>query len=95
MKGIFPPLLISMLIGVAPARMLSPRVEGIAKKYDGKVLVYKVNIDDEQELARLLGIQSIPTLLFIPLNGQPRTTMGVVPNETLEKAVNEILSVKK
>jgi thioredoxin len=74
-----------------PCRTLSPRVEEIAKQYDGKILVYKVNVDNERELAQFLGIQSIPTLLFIPVNGQPRATMGAIPKETLQKAVNDIL----
>jgi len=77
-----------------PCRMLSPKVEEIAKEYAGKIDVYKVDTDAEQVLAQSLGIQSLPTLLFIPLKGQPRATMGAVPKETLVKAINEILLVK-
>lgn len=74
-----------------PCRVLSPRVEAIAKKYEGKILVYKVNTDDEPKLAQSLGIQNLPTLLFIPVKGQPRATMGALPMETLEKTVSEVL----
>jgi thioredoxin 1 len=77
-----------------PCRQLSPRVEEIAKEYAGKIIVYKVNTDAEQELSQSLGIQSLPTLLFIPMKGKPQATMGAVPKETLVKAVQEVLLVK-
>jgi len=77
-----------------PCRMLSPKVEGIAKQYAGKIVVYKVDTDAEQLLAQNMGISSLPTLLFIPLKGKPQATMGVVPKESLVKAINEILLVK-
>jgi len=77
-----------------PCRQLSPRVEEIAKEYNGKIIVYKVNTDKEQILSQSLGIQSLPTLLFIPMKGQPQATMGAVPKETLVKAIQEVLLVK-
>jgi thioredoxin 1 len=77
-----------------PCRQLSPRVEEIAKEYAGKIIVYKVDTDAEQELSQNLGIQSLPTLLFIPMKGKPQATMGAVPKETLVKAVQEVLLVK-
>ena len=77
-----------------PCRQLSPRVEEIAMKYAGKVIVYKVDTDAEQLLAQNMGIQSLPTLLFIPLKGQPHSSLGAVPRETLEKAIHEVLLVK-
>lgn len=77
-----------------PCRQLSPRVEEIAKEYAGKIIVYKVDTDAEQLLSQNMGIQSLPTLLFIPLKGQPQATMGALPKETLVKAVHEVLLVK-
>lgn len=77
-----------------PCRQLSPRVEEIAKEYAGKIIVYKVDTDAEQELAQNMGIQSLPTLLFIPMKGKPQATMGAVPKETLVKAVQEVLLIK-
>lgn len=77
-----------------PCRQLSPLVEEVAKKYDGKILVYKVDTDKEPRLAQSMGIQSLPTLLFIPVKGQPRSTVGAIPRETLEKAIIEVLLVK-
>ena len=77
-----------------PCRQLSPRVEEIAKQYAGKIIVYKVDTDAEGLLAQSMGISSLPTLLFIPVKGQPTATMGAVPKETLEKAIHEVLLVK-
>lgn len=77
-----------------PCRKLSPMVEELAKKYNGKIIVYKVDTDAQQQLSQSMGISNLPTLLFIPVKGQPRSTVGLVPNETLEKAINEVLLVK-
>ena len=77
-----------------PCRQLSPRIEEIAKEYAGKIIVYKVDTDAEKILSQSMGIQSLPTLLFIPLNGQPQATMGALPKETLEKIIHEVLLVK-
>lgn len=77
-----------------PCRQLSPRVEEIAKEYAGKIIVYKVDTDAESLLAQSMGISSLPTLLFIPVKGQPNATMGALPKETLVKAIHEVLLVK-
>jgi len=78
----------------APCKKLSPRLEELAEKYNGKIIVYKVDVDAEQQLAQSMGIQSMPTLLFIPANGQPQQSVGLLSSETLEKMINEILLVK-
>ena len=78
----------------APCRQLSPIVEEVAKEYAGKVIVYKVDTQKEQKLAASLGIQSLPTLLFIPAIGKPQASMGAIPKETLIKAINDVLLVK-
>lgn len=77
-----------------PCRKLSPLVEEIAKKYDGKIIVYKVDTDAQQQLAQSMGISSLPTLLFIPVKGQPRSSLGALPRENLEKAIREVLLVQ-
>lgn len=77
-----------------PCRQLSPRVEEIAKEYAGKIVVYKVDTDAEQLLSQNMGIQSLPTLLFIPVKGQPQASVGALPKETLVKAIQEVLLVK-
>jgi thioredoxin 1 len=74
-----------------PCRQLSPLVEEIAKEYKGKIVVYKVNTDNEKALAQTLGISGLPTLLYIPANGKPQVTVGLIPRETLIETVNDVL----
>jgi thioredoxin 1 len=78
----------------APCRQLSPVVEELAKEYGGKIVVYKVDTDKEQLLSQNLGIQSLPTLLLIPAQGDPRVIIGVLPKEQLVKAIQDVLLVK-
>lgn len=72
-----------------PCKCTAPVVAGIAAKYKGKIDVYKVDIDKQQELARVFGITSIPALLFIPLNGQPMMYVGAMGNEDMECYIKE------
>ncbi len=76
-----------------PCRMLAPVLEQVSAEYAGKLDVYKVDIDQEAELAAAFGIQSVPTLIFIPLTGQPAAASGAMPKESLVKAINEHLGV--
>ena len=78
----------------APCRQLSPLVEEIAKEYDGRIVVYKVDTEKEKDLARAIGITGLPTLLFIPAEGTPRMSMGLLPKADLVKAINEVLLIK-
>jgi thioredoxin 1 len=77
-----------------PCKQLSPRLEKLAEEYKGKLIVYKVDTDAERQLAQSMGITSLPTLLFIPVNGEPSQTVGALPTETLVKIINEKLLVK-
>ncbi len=74
-----------------PCRRLAPIVEELAAEYAGKIDFYSVNIDDNRELANALGIESIPMLLFIPRAGQPQASVGLLPKEAIEEAINEVL----
>jgi thioredoxin len=78
----------------APCRMVAPILEELADEYAGKLNVYKVNTEEQQELAGLFGIQSIPSLLFVPTDGQPQMAMGALPKETFKKAFKEVLNVE-
>ena len=77
----------------SPCKMVAPILEKLSKKYDGKLHVYKVNTEQEQELAGMFGVQSIPTLLFIPKDGQPRVSMGAMPEREFERLISDILMV--
>lgn len=74
-----------------PCKMIAPVLEELAGKYEGKIYIYKINTEEERELAAAFGIQSIPTLLFIPMEGQPRMARGALPKETLEEAIDSVL----
>lgn len=63
----------------APCKTASPILEELAQKYQGKVDFYKVNTDNEQELAQVFGIRTIPTFLWIPKEGEPQITAGIAP----------------
>lgn len=73
-----------------PCKMMSPIVEQLAKQYAGKVDFYKVDIDQEPELASVFGIQSIPTFLFIPMKGKPTAQMGMMEKEEMKKVIKGI-----
>lgn len=78
----------------APCRMVAPILEELAKEYEGKIDIYKVDTESEQELAAVFGIRSIPSLLFIPKEGQPQMALGALPKETFVRAIDEVLGVK-
>ena len=78
----------------APCKTIAPILEELDKEYEG-VDFYKVNTEEQNELAATFGIQSIPSILFIPLDGQPQMALGAIPKETFKQAINEtLLSVK-
>ena len=74
-----------------PCKMVAPIVEELSKEYAGKVNFYKVNTDEQQELAGAFGIQSIPSLLFVPMNGKPQMAMGALPKETFKEVIDKEL----
>ena len=74
-----------------PCKMVAPLLEDLASEYAGKIMIYKVNTEEEQELASVFGIQSIPTLIFIPKEGQPQAAMGALPKQTFEKVIKDVL----
>ena len=78
-----------------PCKALSPVLDSIAKDYHGKLVVYKVDVDEEPELASAFGIQSIPTMLFVPMKGNPTITRGGMGYMDLKKIVDEKLVVNK
>ncbi|HPC36854.1 MAG TPA: thioredoxin [Candidatus Marinimicrobia bacterium] len=74
-----------------PCKMVAPVLEELSKKYAGKVNIYKVNTDEESELAEYFGIRSIPSLLFIPKSGKPQMLVGALPKNQLDQAIQNIL----
>lgn len=74
-----------------PCKMIAPILEDLAKEYGDQIVIYKVNTETEPELAALFNIRSIPTLLFIPKEGQPQLTQGAMSKEQFRAAIDEIL----
>ncbi len=75
----------------SPCRMLSPTVDQIAEEYQGRVIVGKVNIDEEPELATRFGVMSIPTLIVFKDGSVARKSVGVVPKEKIAAMLDETL----
>lgn len=90
-KGERPAIIDFYATWCGPCKATAPNVEKIAEEYDGKVDVYKVDVDQQQELAAVFGVQSIPTILFIPKTGTPAKNVGAMGYDQLKEAVNEIL----
>jgi thioredoxin 1 len=78
----------------APCKMVAPIVEELSTEYEGKVNFYKINTDEEQEIAGLFGIQSIPSILFVPKEGQPQMAVGAIPKDSFRQAIKEVLKVE-
>jgi thioredoxin len=76
----------------APCRVTSPILDQLAKDYSGKINVYKVDVDKEQELAALFGVQNIPTFLFCPVEGKPTISAGIAgsPEATKQMFIQQI-----
>ena len=77
-----------------PCKMVAPVLEELAKEYSGQIVVYKVDTEKEKELTGKLGIEALPTLLYIPVDGKPQARMGFTSRESLKQAIDEILAKK-
>jgi thioredoxin len=77
-----------------PCKMVAPVLEELSEEYDGKLDIYKVNTEEQKELSAIFGIQSIPSLLFVPKEGQPQMAMGALPKDSLEQAFKDVLKVE-
>ena len=77
-----------------PCKTIAPILEDLAKEYDGQIYIYKINTEEEQELASAFGIKSIPTLLFCPMNGAPQMAQGAMPKDAFKQAINDVLLKK-
>jgi thioredoxin len=79
-----------------PCRQASPILEELAEKYKGRIVVYKMNIDEEKELAGAFRIQTIPAFLWVPREGKPTMSNGIASGKEetramFEKMIKEIL----
>lgn len=90
-KGEVPAIIDFYADWCGPCKMVAPILDKLSAKYEGKLSIYKVDTEAEQELASMFGVQSIPTILFIPKDGQPRVSMGAMPEKEFERVIAELL----
>jgi thioredoxin len=77
-----------------PCKIVAPIMEELAKEYEGKINIYKVNVDNEKELAGLFNIQSIPAILFCPKEGNPLLQPGAMSKEQYKQIFDDMLLKK-
>ena len=90
-KGKLPAVIDFYADWCGPCRRVAPVMENLAEEYDGQLLVYKINVDQEKELANAFQVKSIPMVLFIPLEGQPMMQVGAMQEAEYKKVVEEHL----
>jgi thioredoxin len=76
-----------------PCKMVAPVLEQLSQDYDGKIDIFKVDTEDQPQLAGLFNVSSIPTILFVPKEGQPQLAMGALPKQSFEQAISDVLKV--
>ena len=77
-----------------PCKIVAPILEELSGEYEGKMNVYKINTEEQQELAQAFGIQSIPSILFVPKEGQPQMSAGALPKDSFLEAMKTVLNVE-
>lgn len=74
-----------------PCKMVAPILDELAAEYGDSIYIYKINTEHEQELAAAFGIRSIPSLLFVPMDGAPQMAQGAMPKASLKEAIDKVL----
>lgn len=77
-----------------PCKQIAPILEELASEYADDIYIYKVDVDSEQELAAMFGIRSIPSMLFIPMEGEPQMASGAAPKTDLKNTIDKVLLKK-
>lgn len=78
-----------------PCRYVAPFLEELAKEYGSKIKIYKVDVDNNREIARALRVTGLPTFLFITSEGKVKKRMGGIPKSEFEKEINNFLKLRK
>ena len=74
-----------------PCKRVAPIMEEIAQQYEDKIIVYKVNVDKEQKLPLIFKVKNIPTVFFLPTEGQPLSLVGALSKEEYISIINKHL----
>ena len=78
-----------------PCKSLAPILEILSDEYKGKINIYKIDTEAEQDLSGAFGIRSIPSMLFVPAEGQPQMAQGALPKQELQRMISEVLGIDK
>ena len=90
-KGKLPAIIDFYADWCGPCRRVAPIMEKLAQEYDGRLLVYKINVDQEKELASAFQVRSIPMVLFIPMKGMPYKQVGAMQEQGYRDVIEEQL----
>lgn len=94
-KGSVPAIIDFYADWCGPCKMVAPVLEELSKEYEGKIVIYKVDTETEEEVAGVFGIQSIPSFLFIPMAGKPMMQPGAFPKKVFKQVIDEqLLNIK-
>ncbi|MCP5514136.1 MAG: thioredoxin [Spirochaetales bacterium] len=93
-KGELPAIVDFYADWCGPCKMVAPVLEKLSEEFEGKLNIYKVNTEQEQEISAAFGISSIPSILFIPKDEQPQMAAGALPKETFKQLIKDVLKVE-
>lgn len=88
-KGDLPCVIDFYAVWCGPCKRVAPIMEELAKEYNGKVKIYKINTDKQKKLARIFGITSIPSVLFCPKQGEPFMKLGALPKDQYKELIEK------
>lgn len=94
-KGDVPAIIDFYADWCGPCKALAPILEELSEEYEGKIVIYKIDTEAEQELSASFGIRSIPSMLFCPINNNPQMANGALPKPQLEQIITDVLEVEK
>ena len=90
-KGKLPVIIDFYADWCGPCKMVAPLLEELSREYEGQVEIFKVDTEKETDLSAIFGIQSIPTFLFIPVEGNPMVQRGALPKQTFQQLIEQRL----
>ena len=71
-----------------------PVLQDIANDYEGKIDVYKIDVDEQQELANAFNIRTIPSIFFVPMEGEPHISVGAMTYGGFKESIENMLKIK-
>ena len=77
-----------------PCRLFAKTLQSVADEQKDNIICYKINIDEQKELARIFGTSSIPSILFVPMEGKPQMAKGNIPKSQVDQIVKDFLMAK-